>query len=194
MRKLNVPNQLTLLRVLLVPAFVAFMMLESLGGLTWLPRVLSAALFLICSLTDLLDGMIARKTGQITDFGKFLDPIADKFMVFSAMMSFCASPVYAELHLWVLIGGLVVILRELAVTSLRLLMAGKKTVIAAAWPGKVKTVTQMVFVMVAMLEPVLLPWTGTILTYVALGVMTVATVYSGLHYVKQYWPALSGDE
>lgn len=194
MKKLNLPNQLTLLRVLLVPAFVVFMMLESLGGTAWLPRVLSAALFLLCALTDLFDGMIARKTGQITDLGKFLDPIADKFMVFSAMMAFCASPVYDYLQPWMLVGGLLVILRELAVTSLRLLMAGKKTVVAAAWPGKVKTVTQVVFVMAAMLEPVILPWTGVVLTYASLAAMVAATVYSGLCYVKQYWPALTGDE
>lgn len=194
MNKLNVPNQLTLMRVLLVPAFVTFMMIEQLGGNTWLPRVLSAALFLLCALTDLFDGMIARKTGQVTDFGKFLDPIADKFMVFSALMAFCASPVYAPLRVWMLTGGLLVILRELAVTSLRLLMAGRKTVIAAAWPGKVKTVTQVVFVMVAMLEAVLCPWTGTVLTLISLAVMVAATVFSGISYVKQYWPALMGDE
>ncbi len=193
MKRLNLPNRLTLLRFVLVPAFVAFMMPESLFGFSWLPRVVSAALFLACALTDFFDGLIARRTGQITDFGKFLDPIADKFMILSAMMAFCASPAYGYLRFWVFVAGLLVILRELAVTSLRLLMAGRQTVVAAAWPGKCKTVCQIVFVLTAMLEPVVFPGGGYLLTYLTLALMTLATVFSGWHYVLHYWPLLSGD-
>lgn len=194
MKKLNLPNKLTLLRVLLVPCFVVFMMIESLFGIAAIPRVLSALLFGACALTDLFDGMIARKTGQITDFGKFLDPIADKFMILSAMMAFCASSAYAYLRVWVFIAGLLVILRELAVTSVRLLMADRKTVVAAAWPGKCKTVAQITFVLVAMLEPVFLPFTHNVLTYVSLAVMAVMTVFSGIHYIEHYLPLLFDED
>ena len=189
MPKLNLPNRLTVLRVLLVPCFVVFMMIESLFGLSWLPRLLAAALFGACALTDLFDGYLARKYGQVTDFGKFLDPIADKFMVISAMVAFCASGAYAYMRLWVFIATLLVILRELAVTSIRLLMAGRNTVVAAAWPGKVKTVCQIVFVLVAMLEPVFLG-ASQLFTYLSLAVAVISTVLSGLSYIKHYLPIL----
>jgi len=192
MKKLNLPNKLTLLRVALVPCFVVFMMIESIFSSTALPRVISAILFIACALTDALDGMIARKNGQITDLGKFLDPIADKLMIISAMMAFCASSVYANIRVWVFIAGLVVVLRELAVTSLRLLMAGRQTVVAAALPGKLKTVTQTVFVAVAMLEPVVLPQ-SLAATYITLALMVFMTLYSGFCYVKHYWPVLTQE-
>ncbi len=194
MKQMNLPNKLTLLRVLLVPCFVVFMMMEELFGFSAVPRVLSALLFGACALTDLFDGMIARKKGQITDLGKFLDPIADKFMIISAMMAFCASSAYGYLRLWAFIAGLLVVLRELAVTSVRLLMANRNTVVAAAWPGKCKTVAQITFVLVAMLEPVILPFSHNVLTYVSLAVMAVMTVYSGIHYIEHYLPLLLSDD
>ena len=150
---------------------------------------MAAALFGACALTDLFDGYLARKYGQVTDFGKFLDPIADKFMVLSAMVAFCASGAYAYMRLWVFIATLLVILRELAVTSIRLLMAGRNTVVAAAWPGKVKTVCQIVFVLVAMLEPVFLG-ASRLFTYLSLAVAVISTVLSGLSYIKHYLPIL----
>ena len=192
MKRLNLPNKLTLLRVALVPGFVVFMMIESVFSSEAVPRIISAVLFLLCALTDAVDGMIARKRGQITDLGKFLDPIADKFMIISAMMAFCASSAYENIRLWVLIAGLIVVLRELAVTSLRLLMAGRQTVVAAALPGKLKTVTQTVFVAVAMLEPVIVPQ-SLVATYVTLALMVFMTLYSGFCYVKHYWPVLTQE-
>ena len=192
MKRLNLPNKLTLLRVALVPGFVVFMMIESVFSSEAVPRIISAVLFLLCALTDAFDGMIARKRGLVTDLGKFLDPIADKFMIISAMMAFCASSAYENIRLWVLIAGLIVVLRELAVTSLRLLMAGRQTVVAAALPGKLKTVTQTVFVAVAMLEPVIVPQ-SLVATYVTLALMVFMTLYSGFCYVKHYWPVLTQE-
>ena len=192
MKRLNLPNKLTLLRVALVPGFVVFMMIESVFSSVAVPRIISAVLFLLCALTDAVDGMIARKRGQVTDLGKFLDPIADKFMIISAMMAFCASSAYENIRLWVLIAGLIVVLRELAVTSLRLLMAGRQTVVAAALPGKLKTVTQTVFVAVAMLEPVIVPQ-SLVATYVTLALMVFMTLYSGFCYVKHFWPVLTQE-
>ena len=192
MKRLNLPNKLTLLRVALVPGFVVFMMIESVFSSEAVPRIISAVLFLLCALTDAVDGMIARKRGLVTDLGKFLDPIADKFMIISAMMAFCASSAYENIRLWVLIAGLIVVLRELAVTSLRLLMAGRQTVVAAALPGKLKTVTQTVFVAVAMLEPVIVPQ-SLVATYVTLALMVFMTLYSGFCYVKHYWPVLTQE-
>ena len=192
MKRLNLPNKLTLLRVALVPGFVVFMMIESVFSSEAVPRIISAVLFLLCALTDAFDGMIARKRGLVTDLGKFLDPIADKFMIISAMMAFCASSAYENIRLWVLVAGLIVVLRELAVTSLRLLMAGRQTVVAAALPGKLKTVTQTVFVAVAMLEPVIVPQ-SLVATYITLALMVFMTLYSGFCYVKHYWPVLTQE-
>ena len=142
---MNLPNKLTIIRILMVPVFLFF-------GLFCFPgeygesisRVLAAAIFGAAALTDLADGKIARKRGLITDFGKFMDPLADKFLVFSAILVFVSSAIYNKgeaLHYAFVISGAVVIFRELAVTSLRLVVMGSPTpvVIAASWYGKAKT-------------------------------------------------------
>ena len=153
--KLNVPNQLTLLRMILIPVFLVFLVIPPLYnalGDVW-TRVISAVLFALISLTDMLDGKIARKYNLITDFGKFMDPLADKMLVFSAclgILAYCGElrPVFV----WV---SAIVMFRELAVTGIRLLVAGEKIVVAASWLGKVKTVTQILAIIVILLEPVL---------------------------------------
>ncbi|MBR2616324.1 MAG: CDP-diacylglycerol--glycerol-3-phosphate 3-phosphatidyltransferase [Clostridia bacterium] len=194
---MNLPNKLTLLRILLVPVFLFF-------GLFCFPgeygetvsRVLAAAIFLGAAITDFVDGKLARKYGLITDFGKFMDPLADKFLVFSAILAFVSSPMYMKddvLHVALVVSGAVVIFRELAVTSLRLVVMSspKPVVIAASWYGKAKTFSQCIWAMVVMLEPVLfffLPF--PILTWISTVVMTALTILSGVDYIKNYWSYL----
>ena len=192
-QKLNLPNKLTLLRMLLIPVLLIFMMIKSLFGSEALPRVISLIVFAVCAVTDLLDGLIARKKDMVTDLGKFLDPIADKMLILSTMMAFCSSEAYDYLHVWAFIAGVLVLIRELVITSLRLLMASKNTVVAASWHGKFKTVSQIVFVVVAIIEPV---FGGSVyvLTYVTLAAMAVMTLFSGIMYLEQYIPALMEEK
>lgn len=198
---MNLPNKLTILRVILVPAFVIVM----LAGIPspW-SNVIAALVFLITSLTDMLDGKIARKYGLITDFGKFMDPLADKFMVFASLITILVADGYEYMQgllLWV---TLVVILRELAVTSMRLVVSGKATAtsLAANSLGKIKTVSQIVFIMTALLEPVLFGEILTfmsfvaeyhVLTYITMAFMTVMTVWSGLSYIVGYAKMIDMD-
>ena len=186
--KMNLPNRLTLLRVCLIPVFMVFLCIP-------LPlpdaavRVTAAAIFALTSLTDMLDGKIARKYDLITDFGKLMDPLADKMMVFGAMLGillYCADLRY--MFVW---AALIVMAREMAVTSLRLLAASEGgEVIAAAWLGKVKTVTQIVCILCVLLEPVILPFPlfaeGHLLSYVTMAAMTFMTLWSGIEYFRSY--------
>ena len=196
-RILNVPNTLSLLRVVLVPFFLAAALYLKDFGI-W-GKIVPCAIFLVASLTDLLDGKIARKYGLITDFGKFIDPLADKFMVFGALVAILVTdPTILDAFVWV---ATVVIFRELAITSLRLVIAGKSgKVLAAAWWGKVKTCTQVAAIAVIFLEPVpaMLGWSvpvfeWRILSYTLMGLMTVATVGSFVDYLLKYIPLLSED-
>ena len=185
---MNLPNKLTVLRVILVPVFMLFLCVP-LGLSDTLVRVIAAVLFALTSLTDMLDGKIARKYNMITDFGKLMDPLADKFLVFGAMLGilvYCADlrPVFV----W---AAAIVMLRELAVTSLRLLAASQSgAVIAAAWLGKVKTVTQVVCILCVILEPVILPFPlftqYHLLSYVTIAAMIVMTIWSGVEYFTAY--------
>ncbi len=135
--KMNLPNKLTMLRVLLVPFFVAFLMYEP-----KIPMLKWAALlvFIVASLTDMLDGMLARKLGLITNFGKFADPLADKMLVCSALV--CLS-VLGWVPVWM---TLVVIIREFIISGFRLVAAEQGKVIAASWWGKWKTAVTMIAV------------------------------------------------
>ena len=138
---MNLPNKLTVLRVILVPFFDFFL----LGGNSNLFRILALLIFVGASLTDLLDGKIARARGLVTTFGKLMDPLADKILVMSAMVCF--------IHLGYAPAEIVIIIlaREFLVTSLRLIAAGEGKVIAADRWGKVKTVTQMCWIIVTLL-------------------------------------------
>ncbi len=187
--KMNLPNKLTVLRMLLVPVCMIVLMLPFDG--VW-PAIVGCAIFILTSLTDMLDGMIARRFNLITDFGKFLDPLADKFLVFGAMLAIIYK--YEDIRpvfIWV---AAIVILRELAVTSIRL-VANQKAgiVVAASWLGKIKTVTQMLAVIVILLEDVICPpelAALNIFSYIMMGLMTLFTVWSGLDYMKGYWKYL----
>ncbi|MBO4216450.1 MAG: CDP-diacylglycerol--glycerol-3-phosphate 3-phosphatidyltransferase [Clostridia bacterium] len=191
---MNLPNKLTLARLILVPVIMVFIMFQIIGD-PW-SNLVAAALFLAAALTDMFDGRLARKYDLVTDFGKFIDPLADKFLVIGAMLSLCSitEGIYQKL---LIISTIIVVFRELAVTSLRLLVSGAAgIVIAANVLGKIKTTTQIVFVMSALIEPVLwsVVWEDiagyNVITYTAMAVMAVMTVWSGVNYVKGYWKYL----
>ena len=138
---MNLPNKLTMLRILLIPVFMVFVELDSLPGhMLW-----AFAVFVAASLTDMIDGKIARKYNLITDFGKFMDPLADKILVTAALVYFIPLGLAPA---WVVI---LILAREFLVTSLRLIAAGKGIVIAADRWGKYKTATTMVWIAYALL-------------------------------------------
>ena len=187
---MNLPNKLTVFRLLTVPIFLILLCVPLPISDMWL-RIITAGVFTITSLTDMLDGKIARKYNLITDFGKFMDPLADKFMVISAMLGILVRFDYIRyVFVW---AAAIVIFREFAVTSMRMVAANKDgLVIAVAWLGKVKTVTQIVCILTVLLEPVIFGWFAPfgewyILSYVTTGAMIVMTLWSGIDYLRQYW-------
>ena len=196
---MNLPNKLSLLRIILVPFTMLFMLPVNIYG--WQPEgwnafinsngmTVAAAIFIIASLTDMADGKIARKYNLITDLGKFLDSLADKILVISIMLALVylgrLSPIMV----------MIIILREFAVSGLRMIAASKGEVIAARMIGKVKTVTQMVAIIYIMFEPILLKIFGmtyngypleisavTIIGDVLFGICVIMTIVSGIDYI-----------
>ena len=157
-------------------------------------------IYALTALTDMLDGKIARKYGLVTDFGKFIDPLADKFMVLSSMISIDAvmflegQTTEAVVFMFVV---LVILLRELGVTSLRLVVAGKSgIVVAASIFGKAKTVSQMVGTVVILLESTIFPFSAEthIVAYIVMGIMLVTTIFSGIDYLKSYLPYIDTND
>ncbi len=194
---LNVPNTLSLIRCMLVPVFVItllFMRNIEIWGV-----IVPAIVYGLTALTDMLDGKIARKYNLVTDFGKFIDPLADKFMVISSMISILVwmllrgEELLAMIFVWVV---LVILLRELGVTSLRLVVAGKSgIVVAASMLGKLKTVSQMVGTVVLIVEPIIPFFSDNhILSYVMMAVMTFTTLFSGIDYLKAYLPYIDSNK
>lgn len=193
---MNLPNKLTMLRICLVPVFMIVMITPMIEN-DILCRIIAAALFIVTSLTDMLDGKIARKYNLITNFGKLMDPLADKFMVFGAMLSILYRFDYIRpVFVW---AAAVVMFRELAVTSIRLVAAGNEgVVIAASWLGKVKTVTQIVCICTVLLEPVVLPFKAFrdwhLLSYFTIAAMVVMTLWSGIDYIRTYWKFIKPEK
>ena len=196
---MNLPNKLSILRIILVPVTMLFMLPVNIYG--WQPdgwnafinsngMTVAAAVFIIASLTDMADGKIARKYNLITDLGKFLDSLADKILVISIMLGL----VYLGRLSPVLV--MIIILREFAVSGLRMIAASKGEVIAARMIGKVKTVTQMVAIIYIMFEPLLIRIFGltyngypletsavTIIGDVLFGICVIMTIVSGVDYL-----------
>lgn len=163
---MNTANKLTMLRVIMIPAFLMVLYLNVPGATYW-----ALAIFIIASVTDWLDGYIARNYNQTTDFGKFMDPLADKCLVTAAMLWFVE---IGQMPGWAL---LIVIVREFAISGVRMQAANKGRVIAAGWSGKVKTASTMVCV-VLMFLPV-----GNVVNQLCVAVIVVTTVYSGVEYI-----------
>ena len=189
---MNLPNKLSLLRMILVPIFMIVLVLPDTVLPMWLSALIGALIFIVASVTDCLDGKIARKYNLITDFGKLIDPLADKFMVIGALiMILYRAQMYRALFVLALT---VVVFRELAVTAMRLITASTSGVaVPANILGKIKTVSQIVMVMAALLEPVLARISFLFfleyypITVIASALTLVMTVWSGIVYVKTYW-------
>ena len=174
---MTMASKITLVRVFLIPVYIITMYLS--GGSTGLWMWISLGIFAVASLTDYVDGYIARKYQQVSDFGKFLDPLADKLLTIAAMTMFCEWQVFPA---WAL---MLVLTREFAVTGLRLVAVGKGTVIAAGWSGKVKTASTMVGLCAMMVFPQSLG-----LAWVVIAVIVLTTVWSGVEYFAQTWKCL----
>lgn len=169
---MNLPNKLTIFRVILIPFFVVFLLLDP-SNQTY--RYIADAIFIIASLTDMLDGKIARKYNLVTNFGKFMDPLADKLLVSAAMICLIAT---GQLAAWIVI---VIISREFIISGFRLIASDNGIVIAASYWGKFKTVFQMlmIIVLIANIQMPFFTVLGTILIYVAL----VLTIVSLIDYI-----------
>ena len=170
-------SKITLVRVVLIPVYM-FLMLLSAGGAEWL-RWAAVAVFIIASVSDFLDGYIARHYNQVSDFGKFLDPLADKLLVTACMMIFVG---WGRMPSWLVF---IVIAREFAISGLRMVAANNGTVIAAGWSGKIKTSCTMVGLIAMMVLPNV-PVLDTVVNVVIL----VTTVYSGVEYFVKNWHCL----
>lgn len=181
---MNLPNKLTVLRICLIPIFMLVVLapfdwgtVSVLGSTIEVTQLIGTIIFIVASFTDWLDGYIARKRKLVTNFGKFADPLADKLLVSTAMIVLVGQGLAPS---WVVA---VIIMRELAVTGLRLLLVEQGgTVLAAAWPGKIKTNTQMFAIIFLMLNDfplAFLPFSiGTVMLYICL----FFTIYSGADY------------
>ena len=158
-------NKLTIMRIALIPVFLVVLYLDFAGARWW-----ALGIFIVACLTDFVDGYIARHYNQITNFGKFMDPLADKMLVMAAMCYFVE---YGQMPGWCLA---IVLLREFAVSGMRLVAVEQGRVIAAAWSGKVKTASTMVAICLMLLWNI--PWLNTVCWVV----IVVTTVYSGVEY------------
>ena len=166
---MNLPNKLSVARALLIPVMVALMSFDS-----RLCMILAAAVFGAAAYTDYLDGHIARKRHLVTDFGKFIDPVADKLLNLSAMVMLTRLGLLPH---WIVI---IVLARELCVDGLRMVAVGQGKVIAAGWLGKVKTTSQIVLVLWLLLTG--LPVSGNILSALIAAWVVIITLWSGVDY------------
>lgn len=166
---MNLPNKLTLFRVILIPFFVLFMLVD----ITAYDKWIALSIFIVASLTDLLDGKIARKYNLVTNFGKFMDPLADKLLVCSALICLVA---LAKIPAWIVI---IIIAREFIISGFRLIASDNGVVIAASYWGKFKTTFQMVMIclMIADIEAI------SLITTVVMWIALILTVVSLVDYL-----------
>lgn len=178
---MNLPNKLTVLRVCLVPVFVVCMLWNGLGESA---KYAAAAIFILASMTDWLDGYLARKNNLVTDFGKFMDPIADKLLVCSALICLVEKGVLAA---WIVI---IIIGREFIISGFRLVASDKGIVIAASYWGKFKTVSQMLMVILLILD---LGGVWNLIAEVLIWVSVILTVVSLVDYLVKNRGVLAGE-
>lgn len=189
---MNLPNKLTLIRVVLIPLFVIF----ALWHFTKFNVLIALLIFAIASFTDFLDGSIARKRGIVTNFGKFLDPLADKALVMAALV------VFVELDWVSSVPVMIILFREFMVSALRLAVKdGEGIVVAAGWSGKLKTAFTMIaicailfFYGIIALGVTVPEGFVSILSTVLIWIATALTVWSGLEYLKAYWSAIDTNK
>lgn len=184
---MNTPNKLTVIRVILIPVFMALYLIEGMGTLT-----LAFLVFLAAAITDHYDGKLARENNQVTTFGKLMDPIADKLLIFGALLCFMQRGT-GHINSWII---MVILLREFLVTGVRMLAMGENNVIAASIWGKAKTVSQFVLVIAVMVfefitmcfefmpfSTEIIAYIMDILTYIMVAVSVILTIFSGFDYV-----------
>lgn len=176
---MNLPNKLTVLRVIMIPFFVIFLLLD--GGMNQTYRYIAAGIFIVASFTDMLDGKIARKYGLVTNFGKFMDPLADKLLVCAGLICFTA---LGQLSPWIVI---VITSREFIISGFRLVASDNGVVIAAGYWGKFKTVSQMVMSVLLILNLSAL----SILTVLFIWIATILTVVSLIDYIIKNYRVLT---
>ena len=174
---MTLATKITLIRVGFIPAYMVLMYLS--GGQSGIWMWLALVVFILACVTDYIDGQIARKRNQVSDFGKFLDPLADKLLTLAAMCMFCQ---WGSFPAWVL---MLVLTREFAVSGLRMVAGPKGKVIAAGKSGKVKTASTMVGLCLWMAFPAV-----TIIGWIVTAVIVLTTVYSGIEYFIQNWNCL----
>lgn len=168
---MNLANKLTMIRMILVPVFLIFSLVDTMTG-----HIIALSIFVIASLTDKLDGYIARKYNQITDFGKFMDPLADKLLVTCALIILVEKNIFPS---WIVV---VIIAREFIVSGLRTLAASQGVVIAASQWGKLKTVLQMTAIIMALLSLIVSASWLKVLTTITIYLAVIATIFSGVDY------------
>lgn len=180
---MNLPNKLTVLRIFMIPIFMVVALAQlDWGTLTFsntelpITQLVAAIIFAVASITDWLDGKIARKHNLVTNFGKFADPLADKMLV---MTAFVVLVEQGKAAAWIVA---IIVCRELAVTGLRLLLVEDGEVMAAAWPGKIKTATQMIAIILLLINNVPFVAMGIPLDLIMLYTCLIATIYSGVDY------------
>ena len=176
---MNLPNKLTILRIIMIPFFVLFMLLD--GGANQTYRYIAAGIFIVASFTDLLDGKIARKYNLVTNFGKFMDPLADKLLVCSGLICFVG---LGALPAWFVI---IIISREFIISGFRLVASDNGVVIAASYWGKFKTVSQMIMSVLLIVNIPALSILTTIFSVIAL----VLTVVSLIDYIAKNYRVLT---
>lgn len=180
---MNLPNKITLFRVMLIPVFMFF----AVPALSWYPEnltvflqnagpYLSIIVFIMAGITDIIDGSLARKRNEITILGKFLDPIADKLLVISALLILM---VRFDLSSWIV---MLIIAREIIVMGMRIIAAGEGVVIAANIWGKVKTVMQIITVVAYLLNDIVDMW---YLDDILMGITLIITLWSGYVYLRK---------
>jgi CDP-diacylglycerol--glycerol-3-phosphate 3-phosphatidyltransferase len=181
----NVPNCITIFRVLMIPVLMVFLLVEIPGG-----DVVALVAFVVASMSDFVDGYLARRWHQTTILGAFLDPLADKLLVTAALVSLVELD---KLSAWI---AIVVIARELAVSGLRMVAAVENVVISASWWGKVKTSSQMFALAALIITPRLFKWEwtwgGHHVTWYFVVLMLVLTMVSGIDYFVKAWKSLQG--
>ncbi len=178
--QMNLPNKLTLLRVILIPVFLLVLFLVPAP----INRYIAVAIFIVASLTDFLDGYLARKWNLVSNFGKFMDPLADKLLVMAALVSMVQ---LGDLASWVVI---IILAREFAITGFRTLAMEAKIVMAASWWGKVKTTVQMIMIIVVLLN---LPFPGiSMIEMLLVGLAVFFTILSGVDYIVKNKQVLKG--
>jgi len=171
--KLNLANKLTILRIFMIPVFMIFLLNKIPYG-----ESIAALIFVAAALTDTLDGYIARKRNQITTLGKFMDPLADKLLVSAALISLVQM---GKLSAWVVV---IIISREFTISILRAVAAAEGVVIAASWWGKAKTITQIIAIIIILMDNYPFKYVGIPMDQIMIFAAVIFTIVSGIDYLQ----------